>query len=42
LRKKRICEASVLKIHSRQDAKDFSILTEEEKDLLPKLMKKYK
>jgi hypothetical protein len=41
LRNKRVNEPKILKLQSRQSTKDFSFLTEEEKEQLPKLLKKY-
>jgi hypothetical protein len=42
LRNKKVTEPKILKLQSRQSTKDFSFLTETEKELLPRLLKKYK
>jgi hypothetical protein len=41
LRNKKVSEPKILRLQSRQATRDFSFLTENEKDLLPRLLKKY-
>jgi len=41
LRDKKVSEPKIMKLQSRQATKDFSFLDEAEKDLLPRLLKRY-
>jgi hypothetical protein len=41
LRNKKVSEPKILRLQSRQATKDFSFLTETEKEVLPRLLRKY-
>lgn len=41
LRNKKVSEPKILRLQSRQATKDFSFLTEAEKEVLPRLLRKY-